>query len=88
MHDSEIYTREAYEALSARFTKRAKEQQTAQDRVIALEAALRKYGQHTDECRVNNGMRRWCTCGLNAALGLPDHTPEAFASDAEVKHES
>lgn len=40
MDDSEIYTREAYEALSARFTKRAKEQQAAQDRVAALEAAM------------------------------------------------
>lgn len=58
-----------YDAALAVAEGRIKEQcshrEEAETKVDALEAALRKYGGHTDDCQspVNN-----CTCGLTALL--------------------
>lgn len=38
-------------------------------RIAALERALRKYGDHTEECTYEKYSARECICGYDAALG-------------------
>jgi hypothetical protein len=55
----------------------------AEARIVELTAALRRYGEHDDECPRWRNQAQECTCGLDAALAAagegedrPSHTQE------------
>ena len=37
-------------------------------RIETLQEAMRKYGSHTEECWVNDGLERGCNCGFSALM--------------------
>jgi len=64
--DQLLVDREAQEALRAAYTEATREVARLQARVAALEAALRKFGEHRWGCL----KAKPCSCGLHASLGI------------------
>lgn len=95
MKDSEIYTREAYEALSLRFSNRAKEHQKAEDDLIALRREHQRVWEEKKalEAALKGLYSECCYAGFDTAKdyawpGVMKQAKEALTpSETEVKRD-
>lgn len=70
----EVVLASDYEALVAKVAAQRVELHDADRLIEALEAALKRYGHHDEDCSAANG-RSWhpCTCGYSTANGGSEH---------------